>query len=41
VLELLEGVKTPDLIKVLGKGFGSKITMRNWNTIQKILKAAQ
>ena len=37
VLELSPTIKTPDLMKVLGKSLGDTITVRNWNTIQKIL----
>ena len=40
VLELAPGRDTTDAMAALGKALGPKITMRNWNTIQKILKAA-
>jgi uncharacterized protein (DUF1697 family) len=38
-LEIIEGVQTPDLMKVIDNALGKKTTMRNWNTVQKILKA--
>lgn len=37
VLELNPKVKTPDVMKLLGKAYGKKITTRNWNTIEKIV----
>lgn len=37
-LELNPKVKTPDVMKLLGKQYGKKITTRNWNTIEKLLK---
>jgi uncharacterized protein (DUF1697 family) len=37
VLELSETVKTPDVMKIMGKEVGTT-TMRNWNTIQKVLQ---
>lgn len=40
VLTLTPGGRTVDLMSVLEKEFGRKITTRNWNTIQKILKAS-
>jgi uncharacterized protein (DUF1697 family) len=30
-------VQTPDVMKLLGKSYGKKITTRSWNTIQKVL----
>ena len=39
VLELSDKVKTPDVMKIMGKEVGIT-TMRNWNTILKVLKAA-
>ena len=40
VLTLSPGSRTVDLMSILEKKFGKKVTTRNWNTIQKILKAA-
>ncbi|MCE9541260.1 DUF1697 domain-containing protein [Candidatus Kaiserbacteria bacterium] len=40
VLEINASVKTPDIMKLLGQSYGRKITTRNWNTIEKILKSA-
>lgn len=37
VLELDPTMQTPDVMKLLGKSFGKKITTRNWNTIKKIV----
>jgi uncharacterized protein (DUF1697 family) len=37
VLELNPKMQTPDVMKLLGKSFGKKITTRNWNTIGKIV----
>ena len=37
VLEVSPLVKTPDLMKVLGDSVGKEITMRNWNTVKRIL----
>lgn len=39
VLELSDKVKTPDVMKIMGKEVGVT-TMRNWNTVQKVLNAA-
>jgi uncharacterized protein (DUF1697 family) len=38
MLELSPTVKTPDVMKVMGKEVGIT-TMRNWNTVQKVIKA--
>ena len=40
-LELAPERNTPEAMAILTKALGPKTTMRNWNTIQKILKAAQ
>ncbi len=40
VLELSPKVQTPDLMKAIGNALGPKTTMRNWNTVQKIISAA-
>ena len=40
VLELSPKRNTTDSMAILEKAFGPRITTRNWNTIQKILKAA-
>ena len=40
VLEVSDEIGTVDAMTKLSKIFGPKITMRNWNTITKILKAA-
>ncbi len=37
-LEMSEQFKTPDIMKIIGHSYGKKITTRNWNTLQKILK---
>ena len=37
VLEINPKMQTPDVMKLLGKSYGKKITTRNWNTVQKIL----
>lgn len=34
-------VQTTDLMDVLEKEFGKKVTTRNWNTVQKIIKLTQ
>jgi uncharacterized protein (DUF1697 family) len=39
VLELSDKVKTPDVMKLLDKDIG-ETTMRNWNTVQKVIEAA-
>jgi uncharacterized protein (DUF1697 family) len=39
VLELSDTVKTPDVMKVVGKDVG-ETTMRNWNTLQKVITAS-
>jgi uncharacterized protein (DUF1697 family) len=38
VIDLSKGKGTVDYMKFLEKEFGSKITTRNWNTIEKVLK---
>ncbi len=38
-LEITDTVKTPDVMKLVGKSYGKKMTTRNWNTIEKIAKA--
>lgn len=38
VLEINPKLKTPDVMKLLGKQYGKKITTRNWNTIEKLAK---
>ncbi len=38
-LEVKDGVQTPDLMKVIDNALGKKTTMRNWNTIEKLLIA--
>lgn len=41
VLTLSPGSRTVDLMSILEKEYGRKITTRNWNTIEKILKASK
>lgn len=41
VATLSEGRRTVDLMSILEKEFGRKITTRNWNTIEKILRTRQ
>ena len=41
VLVLSSNSRTVDLMKVLEKEFGSKVTTRNWNTIVRLLKTQQ
>lgn len=36
----LGGAKTPELMQVLDREFGKKVTTRTWKTIEKILKSA-
>lgn len=38
VITLSTGKNTTDLMKILEKEFGKKITTRNWNTVLKVLK---
>lgn len=38
VLELNPKMVTPDVMKLLGVAYGKRITTRNWNTIEKLLK---
>ena len=40
VLEVTPKMKTTDSMNLMGKMFGTRITTRNWNTVQRILKAA-
>jgi uncharacterized protein (DUF1697 family) len=40
VLEISPHMKTTDSMNIIAKLFGERITTRNWNTVQKILKAA-
>jgi len=39
VLTLSPNSRTVDLMSILEKEFGRRVTTRNWNTIEKILKA--
>ena len=39
-LEITPELNSPDLMAPLNKVLGPKITARNWNTIEKILRAA-
>lgn len=41
VATLSEGRRTVDLMSMLEKEYGRKVTTRNWNTIEKILKASR
>jgi uncharacterized protein (DUF1697 family) len=41
VCSVLTLYRTVDLMSMLEKEFGRKVTTRNWNTIEKILKASQ
>jgi uncharacterized protein (DUF1697 family) len=41
VVTLSPGTGTVDLMSFLEKEFGRKVTTRNWNTIDKILKASK
>jgi uncharacterized protein (DUF1697 family) len=41
VLTLSPNSKTVDLMDILEKEFGKKITTRNWNTITRLLKASK
>lgn len=41
VLDLGQFAKTPDVMKLLGKAYGKKITTRNWNTIEKVAALAR
>lgn len=38
VLEINPKMATPDVMKLLGVAYGKRITTRNWNTIEKLLK---
>lgn len=35
----LSGATTPDLMRVLDKEFGSEVTTRSWNTVERVLRA--
>jgi uncharacterized protein (DUF1697 family) len=39
VLELNEGSRSVDAMNFIEKTFGKNVTTRNWNTIEKVLKA--
>ncbi len=41
VATLSEGGRTVDLMSMLEKEYGRKVTTRNWNTIEKILQASR
>jgi uncharacterized protein (DUF1697 family) len=41
VVTITPEMNTPDSMASLNKALGPKITARNWNTIEKILRAAQ
>jgi len=41
VLTLSPNSRTVDLMSILEKEFGRKVTTRNWNTLEKILKASR
>jgi uncharacterized protein (DUF1697 family) len=41
VATLSPNSRTVDLMSILEKEFGRKVTTRNWNTIEKILKASK
>lgn len=38
VLDLSKAAKTPDVMKYLTTLYGKRITTRNWNTIQKVVR---
>ncbi len=40
VLTVSDTIKTPDAMKHIEQHFGKNVTMRNWNTVMRILKAA-
>ena len=40
VLTLSPGRRTVDLMRILEKEFGKKVTTRNWNTVARVLKAS-
>ncbi len=39
VVDLSAGT-TPDLMRVLDKEFGTEVTTRSWNTVERVLRAA-
>ncbi len=41
VLTLSPNSRTVDLMSILEKKFGGRVTTRNWNTINKVLKASK
>lgn len=41
VCSVLTSYRTVDLMSMLEKEYGRKVTTRNWNTIEKILKASR
>jgi uncharacterized protein (DUF1697 family) len=41
VATLSPNSRTVDLMSILEKEFGRKVTTRNWNTIEKVLKASE
>lgn len=41
VLTVTPNSRSVDLMSILEKEFGRKVTTRNWNTIEKILKASE
>jgi uncharacterized protein (DUF1697 family) len=36
----LSGATSPDLMRVLDKEFGTDVTTRSWNTVERVLRAA-
>jgi uncharacterized protein (DUF1697 family) len=36
----LSGATTPDLMRTLDKEFGTDVTTRSWNTVERVLRAA-
>lgn len=41
VLTLVPNTRTVDLMKILEKEYGKQVTTRNWNTIERILRAIE
>jgi uncharacterized protein (DUF1697 family) len=41
VLTLSPNTRTVDLMSILEKEYGKRVTTRNWNTIERILKASE
>jgi uncharacterized protein (DUF1697 family) len=37
----LSGATSPDLMRVLDKEFGTDVTTRGWNTVEKVLRAGE